>query len=88
VIQFSRQIDSSWRFFFNPGSVGLAYSHHQPEEGFRADPWAEYAILSIEREVLALEFRRVPFEAARLIEIYRASGRPYADEAIAQYRGR
>src|SRR5262245_25673638 len=48
--------------FFNPGSVGLAYSHQQPEQSFRADPWAEYAILSLEAGRLGLEFRRIPYD--------------------------
>ena len=66
-------------FFFNPGSVGLAYNHEQPEDGFRADPWAEYAVLTAEGERLGLEFRRVPFDVAALMRAYRDSGRPYAD---------
>jgi hypothetical protein len=37
---------------------------------------------------LALEFRRVPYDVEQLIAAYRASGRPYAEEAIAQYRPR
>lgn len=73
-------------FFFNPGSVGLAYNHHQPEGQFHADPWAEYAILSVENGQTSLEFRRVPFDAQDLIRIYAESGRPFADEAIAQYQ--
>jgi predicted phosphodiesterase len=72
-------------FFFNPGSVGLAYSHQQDEAGFRADPWAEYAVLSLEPDRVGLEFRRVPFEVNGLLLAYRSSGRPYADDAIAQY---
>ena len=72
-------------FFFNPGSVGFAYSHHQPEGVFKADPWAEYAILSVENGQTSLEFRRVPFDVNELIRVYRESGRPFADEAIAQY---
>jgi predicted phosphodiesterase len=72
-------------FFFNPGSVGLAYSHAQSDEGFRADPWAEYALLSADGGRLRLEFRRVPFDAAELRRVYRASGRPFAEEAAAQY---
>ena len=28
-------------FYFNPGSVGVAYRHDQPEGSFRTDPWAE-----------------------------------------------
>jgi len=73
-------------FFFNPGSVGFAYSHYQPDGQFFADPWAEYAILTVERGQTSLEFRRVPFDIQELIRIYRESGRPFADEAIAQYQ--
>jgi predicted phosphodiesterase len=73
-------------FFFNPGSVGFAYSHNQPDDDFHADPWAEYAILTIQDSQTSLEFRRVPFDANELIRIYRESGRPFADEAIAQYQ--
>ena len=73
-------------FFFNPGSVGFAYSHYQPDGQFFADPWAEYAILTVEKGQTSLEFRRVPFDVRELIRIYRESGRPFADEAIAQYQ--
>ena len=73
-------------FFFNPGSVGFAYSHNQPENNFQADPWAEYAILTAEDGHVGLEFRRVPFDAQALIRIYRESGRPFAEDAIAQYQ--
>jgi predicted phosphodiesterase len=83
-IQFIRRIGD--RFHFNPGSVGLAYSHHQPEDRFRADPWAEYAVLTVDGTHIGLEFRRVPFDVAELIRVYGESGRPYADEAMAQYR--
>ncbi len=87
-VQYLRRISSDARFFFNPGSAGFAYSHHQPDEDFRSDLWAEYAVLTSEGERLALEFRRVPFDAAELIAVYRSSGRPYADSAIAQYGSR
>lgn len=73
-------------FFFNPGSVGFAYSHNQPDGEFHADPWAEYAILTTENGQVSLEFRRVPFDAKELIQIYRESGRPFAEDAIAQYQ--
>lgn len=73
-------------FFFNPGSVGFAYSHNQPDNEFHADPWAEYAILTVEAGQPSLEFRRIPFDALELIRIYRESGRPFAAEAIAQYQ--
>ncbi len=73
-------------FFFNPGSVGLAYNHQQEEDGFRTDPWAEYAMLTVSDGRVRLEFRRVPFDVPALLMAYRDSGRPYAEEAIAQYR--
>jgi len=85
-LQQIRRIGDS--FFFNPGSVGLAYSHTQPEEAFRVDSWAEYAMLNVEGERSALEFRKAPFDVAALIRIYRESGRPDAEEAIAQYQPR
>jgi hypothetical protein len=84
-MQQIRRIGTTDAFFFNPGSVGLAYSHQQEEHGFRADPWAEYAILTVEGARIALELRRVPFDVERLIAVYQASGRPHTAEAIAQY---
>lgn len=73
-------------FFFNPGSVGFTFSHDQPDDQFHADAWAEYAILTVENGLTSLEFRRVPFDANALIRVFRESGRPYAEEAIAQYQ--
>ena len=73
-------------FFFNPGSVGFAYSHHQPDDYFRADPWADYAILTSKKGWVSLEFRRVPFDPNELIRIYAQSGRPFAEDAIVQYQ--
>ena len=87
-VQYLRRLGADGRFSLNPGSIGLAYSHHQPDDGFRADPWAEYAVLTSEGQRLALEFRRVPYDVAPLLDVYNTSGRPYADKAIAQYRGR
>jgi predicted phosphodiesterase len=85
-LQQVRRLGASQSFFFNPGSVGLAYSHNQSEGRFRTDPWAEHAVLSVEGGRLGLEFRRVPFDVAGLVEVYRASGRPHSAEAIAQYQ--
>lgn len=87
-LQQLRRLGVSESFFFNPGSVGLAYSHQQTEEGFRADAWAEYAVLTSEGARAGLEFRRVPFDAAQLVEVYLHSGRPFAEDAAAQYSPR
>ena len=72
-------------FFFNPGSVGLAYNHNQPEEHFKLDPWAEYAILSENDGALGLEFRRVPLSVDAVRQALRASGRPGAEAFLTQY---
>jgi putative phosphoesterase len=72
-------------FFFNPGSVGLAYNHNQSEDHFRLDPWAEYAILSETEGTLGLEFRRVPLPMDAVRQALRESGRPGAEAFLAQY---
>ena len=82
-VQFVRHLGRS--FHLNPGSVGVAYRHHQPEDGFQLDPWAEYAVLAVEGERVALEFRRVPFDVAALLRVYRESGRPHAEDVIREY---
>lgn len=83
-LQQIRRLDDT--LFFNPGSVGLAFDRQQPEAHFKADPWAEYAVLSYEDGQIGLEFRRVPYHAETIIQAYLTSGRPYADEAAEQYR--
>ena len=75
-----------------PAASAWPYSHHQPARVFRADPWAEYAILTVEDgdgegdgRALALEFRRVPFDLDALLHAYRAGDRPDTEAALAQY---
>lgn len=85
-VQHLRRLGDS--IYFNPGAVGLAYNHDQDERDFRANPWAEYAALSLDGGRLSLDFRRVPYDPAALIAAYQSSGRPFAAEAIAQYQPR
>ena len=82
-LQFVRRLGDT--FFFNPGSVGRAFDRHQPEGDFKADPWAEYAVLSSEAGRLSLEFRRVPLDVTALVKVILASGRPHAGAMAAQY---
>lgn len=82
-LQYIRRLGDA--FFFNPGSVGFAYSHQQEEANFRADSWAEYAIFGLDNRGVSLTFHRVPFDTAALIRVYQGSGRPYAEDAIRQY---
>lgn len=72
--------------YFNPGSVGFAYNWQLPAEQFRADPWAEYAIVTSEGDSISIHFRQLPFDVEELARIIRASGKPYAEQAIAMYQ--
>jgi putative phosphoesterase len=83
--QWTRRIGEA--LFVNPGSVGLAYDHHQPEDDFKFDPVAEYALVTSGPHGLAVEFRRVPYALEELREVVLASGRPNAEEHVGMYRG-
>lgn len=84
-LQYMRRLRDRRNFFFNPGSVGVAYNHEQSGDNGFLDPWAEYAILSVEGARVSLEFRRVPINLADLRDIYDQSTRPFAGEAMGQY---
>jgi predicted phosphodiesterase len=74
--------------FFNPGSIGVVYDYHLPNDQFHTDPWAEYAVLSYEERRMCLSFHRVPYDLEELIELIKTSGRPHADRMVADYRRR
>ncbi len=82
-VQFVRQFADG--FHFNPGSVGLAFREDQPENVRSINPWAEYAILTVTKSRLNLEFRRVFYPVSLARETYLNSGRPFADESARQY---
>jgi putative phosphoesterase len=83
--QWTRTIGDA--LFVNPGSVGLAYDRHQPEDAFWLAPIAEYAIVFVEELGLSVEFRRVPYSLVELRAAVAASGRPHADSFVAEWRG-
>ncbi len=72
--------------FVNPGSVGLAYDRHQPEDDFKLTPVAEYALLTAGESGISVEFRRVPYSLEELIEVTRASGRPHGEDYVRDWR--
>ena len=77
-------------FYFNPGSIGLVYDRHQfdPHQEAsdpRLDPWAEYAVLDVTTERVALEFRRVPFAAEELVRAAREAGCPTSERLAREY---
>lgn len=81
-----RRLGDSW--YFNPGSVSLAYNWEFSDLAtgrVGVDPWADYAVVSVEGANWGITFRHVPFDVDELARIIRASGRPYADDAIAVY---
>jgi len=85
--QQMRRLGNSW--YINPGSVSLAYNWELSDMAkgqMRVDPWADYAIVSSQGASLGITFRHVPFDVDELARIIRASGRPYAEDAIALYR--
>jgi putative phosphoesterase len=75
-----RRVGTAW--YVNPGSVGLGYDHLQPEDDFRFDAWASYAIV----EAASVEFHRVPFDLEVLAAATRTSGLPLAEEVSSRYR--
>jgi predicted phosphodiesterase len=80
-LQFVRRYGDS--VFVNPGSVGLAYEHEQPETDARLDAWAQYAIVTEGESALSIELRRVPFDRDAVIRSYEQSGAPHPDRSAA-----
>jgi hypothetical protein len=78
-----RRLGNAW--YFNPGSVGFAYNWQLSKEQFRADPRAEYAIVSCNGESTGITFRRILLDIEELARIIRASGKPNAEQDIAMY---
>jgi predicted phosphodiesterase len=83
--QWSRRVGDS--YYLNPGSVGLAVDHLQAEDDVRADPYAEYAVLTVDGPGLEVEFRRIPFDPADVIEAIKTSGMPHPEPALRLWRG-
>ena len=82
--QWTRRIGAA--LYVNPGSVGLAYDHHQPEDAFRVDAVAEWALVTVDETQVSVEFRRVRYSLDELREAVLASGRPQAEKHIGLYR--
>ncbi|HJS29638.1 MAG TPA: metallophosphoesterase family protein [Anaerolineales bacterium] len=84
-LQFTRRLRDRMTFFFNPGSVGIAYNHVQVLDKGLLDPWAEYAVLTARSLEVSLEFSRVPIDLERMAEVYRKSTMPFAERAMDRY---
>jgi putative phosphoesterase len=84
--QWSRVVEGA--LFVNPGSVGLAYDHHQPQDDFRLTPVAEYALVFVDPVGIGVEFRRVQYSYGDLRAAILESGRPHAATFAADWRAR
>ncbi len=84
-LQFMRRVRGSQNFFFNPGSVGIALNHEQLTEKKLLDPWAEYALLTVEVKQLSLEFKRVALDMKKMKSIYLKSDKSFSAEAMQDY---
>lgn len=76
-------------FYFNPGSVGFPWRHDQPDLSrgkIQSDPWAEYAVLTVDGDRIALDLRRVPIDITALDAIVNASGMPEPEMITGRYR--
>ena len=82
-LQWTRRCGPS--YFVNPGSVGLAYDHHQDEATFRCDPFAEYAVLTVDGGI-GVEFRRIEYDADDVLRAIEASGMPHPDRTARLWR--
>ncbi len=78
-----RRLGDSW--YFNPGSVSLAYNWERAEDGSKVDPWSDYAILISEGACTGVTFRHVPFDVNEMTRVIRASGLPDAEKTIGMY---
>jgi predicted phosphodiesterase len=73
--------------FVNPGSVGLAYDHAQPDDDdLRVDAAAEYARIEVDGDRLEVAFRRLSFERDAVLRAIDESGIPHADTLRAAWR--
>ena len=82
-MQWSRLIDDA--IFVNPGSIGVPYDQHQPEDDLWLRPVAEYAFLNASDSGLTLEFRHVPFSLEALQESAEGTGFPDSDRFFANW---
>jgi predicted phosphodiesterase len=80
-LQWTRKIGDA--LYVNPGSVGISYDRHGDELVLR--PLAEWALVTVARGAVAVEFRQVPYATEDVRAASGRSGRPYAADWAAQW---
>ncbi len=71
----------------NPGSVGNAFLHpYRPGSNSPTLlPWAEYALIRVERGGWSVDLRRIPFDVQAVHDLARQPDFPYRDWWLKQY---
>jgi predicted phosphodiesterase len=82
--QWARRLGDA--HYVNPGSVGLAVDHLQPDDSPRADAFAEYALVALDGNSISVDFRRVPFDRDAVVQAIEASGMPHPEAARRLWR--
>ena len=82
-LQWMRRVGR--KLWLSVGSAGLVWEHKDPIDEQPFDPWAEYAVLTAVDGRFRVEFRRVPFDVQKLLDAYRTSGMPYAEQQAARW---
>jgi putative phosphoesterase len=80
-LQWTRRIGEA--LYVNPGSVGISYDRHAEPLVLR--PLAEWALVTVADGAVAVELRQVPYALDDVRSAALSSGRPYADEWVAQW---
>ena len=65
-------------YIINPGSVGLPYEYKTGSTNVRTPPWAEYAILKVEDDMLDISLHHVKYDIRPLLEVAHQCGMPHA----------
>jgi putative phosphoesterase len=83
-VQLLRRIDA--RLFVNVGSLGMPFA--QPYAGQTPEvlPWAEYAIVGVDRGHISVDLRRLPYDLDRYRASLRASGYPGGEAWLDNWR--
>jgi predicted phosphodiesterase len=82
-LQWTRRVGDA--LYVNPGSVGVSYDRHPDPPVLR--PLAEWALVTAGGGAVGVEFRQVPYAVEDFRAAAERSGRPYADEYVAQLMG-
>lgn len=75
------------KMIINAGSIGNAFEYSfRPGAVPRLLPWAEYALISVEKDSVTAHLRRVPYDTQKTIEKATQTGIPSMEWWLDQYK--